>query len=253
VAFSALYWAIAVAIMAPLQLVALAIWLLTVWWDRRRLLLHLYCCGWGYLYVFMNPFWRVRFEGRERLPWKGPAVLVSNHLSLLDIVVLYGLFRPYKWVAKAELFKVPFVGWVMVLNDYVKIRRGDRESIRQMMDHSRRHLERGSPVLLFPEGTRSADGVLQRFKDGGFKLALETGVPVIPIAITGTHEALPKRGLVLRGRMSARVTVLEPIDPRRHATVESLRDAARGAIASALPEPMRGPPAASTPQAARPA
>ena len=69
VAFSALYWAIAVAVMPPLQVVALAIWLLTVWWDRRRLLLHLYCCGWGYLYVFMNPFWRVRFEGRERLPW----------------------------------------------------------------------------------------------------------------------------------------------------------------------------------------
>ena len=99
--------------------------------------------------------------GRENLPWRGPAVIVANHLSLLDILVLYGLFRPYKWVSKASVFKVPFIGWNMRLNDYVAIRRGDRESIKEMMNHCRQHLANGSPILLFPEGTRSPDGVLQ--------------------------------------------------------------------------------------------
>jgi 1-acyl-sn-glycerol-3-phosphate acyltransferase len=191
----------------------------------------------------MNPLWRARIEGRERLPWRGPAVLVANHLSMLDILVLYGLFRPFKWVSKAELFRVPVVGWNMWLNDYVPLRRGDRESVRKMMEHCRRHLEAGSPVLLFPEGTRSETGALQPFKDGAFRLAVAAGVPVIPLAVTGTGDALPKRGLVLRRRMDARVQVLEPLDARAFASSDALRDAARAAIAAALPEEMRRPPA----------
>jgi 1-acyl-sn-glycerol-3-phosphate acyltransferase len=174
-------------------------------------------------------------EGRDRIPWKGPAVLVANHLSLLDILVVYALFRPFKWVAKAELFRLPFLGWNMVLNDYVRIRRGDPESVRKMMEHCRRHLARGTPVLLFPEGTRSRDGRLQAFKDGAFRLAHDARCPVIPIAVSGTGEVLPKHGLVLRRRMRASVRVLSPIPAREHATSDALREAARAAIIAALP------------------
>jgi 1-acyl-sn-glycerol-3-phosphate acyltransferase len=234
-AFSIAYWAFAILTMPVLFLGALAVFLATVAFDRRRLAVHLYSCFWGSFYVWMNPLWRVAFEGRERLPWGGPAVLVANHLSLLDILVLYGLFRPFKWVSKAELFRVPVVGWNMRLNDYVPLRRGDRDSIRAMMDHCRRHLEAGAPVLIFPEGTRSPDGRLQAFRDGAFRLALGAGVPVIPIALSGTGDALPKHGLVLRSRMGARVSVLEAIDPGRHGSAAGLRDAARAAIAAALP------------------
>jgi len=243
-AFSVAYWLFAVAVMPPLMVVAVAVFLATVAFDRRRLAMHLYSCFWGALYVWMNPFWRVSYQGREKIPWRGPAVLVANHLSLLDILVLYGLFRPFKWVAKAELFRVPFVGWNLMLNDYVAIRRGDRDSIRSMMDHCRRHLEAGSPVLIFPEGTRSQDGRLQAFKDGAFRLALAEGVPVIPIAISGTADALPKHGIMLRGRMHARVAVLDPIVPTGKASAAELRDAARAAIAAALPGEAAGAPAA---------
>jgi 1-acyl-sn-glycerol-3-phosphate acyltransferase len=148
--------------------------------------------------------------------------------------VLYGLYRPFKWVSKAELFRVPVVGWNMVLNDYVRVRRGDRESIRAMMEHCRRHLARGSPVLIFPEGTRTATGALQPFKDGAFRLAHETGVPLIPIAVRGTFDTLPKHGLILRQRMDAVVQVLDPIDPRAYPDAGALRDASRAAIAAAL-------------------
>ena len=226
-AFSVLYWAFAIATMPFLMLGALAVFLVTLPFDRRRVVLHLYSCAWGSFYVVMNPLWRMRIEGRRKLPWRGPAVLVANHLSLADILVLYALFRPFKWVAKAELFRVPIVGWNMWINDYVPIRRGARESIREMMDHCRAHLARGSPVLLFPEGTRSRDGRLQPFKDGAFRLAVEAGCPVIPIAITGTFDSLPKTGVVLRNSMRAHVRVLDPISPSRYPSAHALRDAAR--------------------------
>ncbi len=234
-AFSIAYWAFAVATMPVLMVGALAVFLVTLPFDRRRLALHLYSCAWGSFYVVMNPLWRMRIEGREKLPWRGAAVLVANHLSLADILVLYALFRPFKWVAKAELFRVPIVGWNMWINDYVPVWRGDRESVRRMMDHCRAHLARGSPVLLFPEGTRSRDGRLQPFKDGAFRLAIEAGCPVIPIAVTGTFDSLPKSGVVLRNRMRALVRVLDPISPSQYPSAHALRDAARGAIASALP------------------
>ena len=238
-AFSFVYWALAVVTMPPLFLVALAIFAVTLPFDRRRVALHLYCCAWGTLYVVANPVWRLRVEGRDRLPWRGPAVIVANHLSLLDILVLYDLFRPFKWVAKAELFRIPIVGWTMAINDYVRVRRGAPESVRHMLEHCRRHLDRGSPVLLFPEGTRSRDGHLQPFKDGAFRLALDVGCPVVPVALSGTFEALPKTGLSIRKGMTARVQVLEPISPRDHPSVDSLRDAAHAAIAEALPPEAR--------------
>lgn len=238
-AFSLVYWAFVVVTLPPLFAVALAIFLVTLPFDRRRVALHLYSCVWASLYLRMNPLWRLRTEGRERLPWRGPAVLVANHLSLLDILVLYALFRPFKWVAKGELFRVPFIGWNMALNDYVRIWRGDRESARRMMAQCRRHLARGAPVLLFPEGTRSRDGRLQPFKDGAFRLALEAGCPVVPIAVAGTFDSLPKSGVVLRRPMRARVQVLEPIAPADHPSVAALRDAARAALVAALPDENR--------------
>jgi 1-acyl-sn-glycerol-3-phosphate acyltransferase len=243
-AFTAAYWVFVVATMPFLFVGALAVLVVSWPFDRRRVALHLYSCAWASFYVVANPLWRERFEGREKLPWKGAAVLVANHLSLLDILVLYGLFRPFKWVAKAELFRVPVVGWNMWINDYVALQRGDRESIRRMMDRCRAHLARGTPVLLFPEGTRSRDGRLQPFKDGAFRLALDAGCPVIPIALSGTAEALPKHGLVLRQRMRAHVKVLEPLRPADHPDVDALRDAAFAAIAAALPESARPAPRA---------
>jgi 1-acyl-sn-glycerol-3-phosphate acyltransferase len=234
-AFSFAYWAFVCATMPLWFLGALTVFAATAWLDRRRLALHLYSCAWATFYVVMNPLWRVRVEGRERLPWRGPAVLVANHLSILDILALYALFRPFKWVAKAELFRIPVVGWNMALNDYVPISRGDRESVRRMMDDCRAHLARGNPVLLFPEGTRSPDGRLRAFKDGAFRLAQEAGCQVIPIAISGTGEALPKHGLVLRTRMRALVRVLPPVPAPPAAGPVELRDAVRAALVAALP------------------
>lgn len=233
---SILYWAFFVLTLAPCFLVALAVFALTAPFDRRRVALHLWSCLWASTYVYLNPLWRRRVEGRERLPWRGPAVIVSNHLSLVDIPVLFGLYRPFKWVSKSSVFRVPFLGWNMWLNGYVPITRGAADSVRRMMARCRELLAQGSPVLLFPEGTRSPDGRLQPFKDGAFRLALDAGVPVIPVALSGTADTLPKHGVIMRNRMRAVVRVLEPIDPAGYADARALRDAARDAIARALGE-----------------
>ncbi len=240
--FSILYWGFFALTLPLLFAVAGLVFVATAALDRRRVALHLWSCAWASFYLVANPLWRVRVTGRGKLPWRGPAVLVSNHLSLLDILVLYALFRPFKWVSKAELFRLPFLGWNMRLNDYVPIRRGERESVRRMMDHCRAHLARGSPVLLFPEGTRAPDGRLQPFKEGAFRLAVEAGVPLIPVAVAGTSDALPKHGLVLRRRMRAEVRVLDPLRPADFDDADALRDAVRAALIAALPEANRPAP-----------
>lgn len=197
--------------------------------DRRLRLLHRYTCAWGYHYVKLLPLWRARFFGVEHIDPQRAYVMVSNHQSLGDILVLFGLFRHYKWVSKAAIFRVPFIGWNMRLNDYVGLRRGDPESISQMMDACRRHLRRGSSVMIFPEGTRSTDGQIKAFKHGAFTLAKELGLPVLPIVIEGTRDALPKHGLMLEqaGVLSIAVRVLPAIEPNGFESAQALSDAVR--------------------------
>jgi 1-acyl-sn-glycerol-3-phosphate acyltransferase len=234
--YSYAYWAL-ICLTSPLwYLAAVVIWAITRPFDRRRVLLHLFCSLWAVSYVRINPLWKLRTTGRDRLPWRGPAVLVANHASLIDILVLYAVHRPFKWVSKAENFRIPVIGWGMVLNAYVPVRRGDRASVTAMMATCDRLLEEGNPLMFFPEGTRTRDGRLLPFKDGAFELAVRHGVPVIPIAIHGTGRALPKHGLVLQEHIDAWIEVLEPLQPADHPSVPELREAARERLALALGE-----------------
>jgi 1-acyl-sn-glycerol-3-phosphate acyltransferase len=211
-----LFWPYLLASSIVLFAGALLIFLFTLPFDRRRAVLHLYTCGWAYHYVRLLPFWRARFTGREHIRGGRTYVLVANHQSLGDILVLFGLFKHYKWVSKRVIFRVPFIGWNMVLNDYVGLLRGDAKSIERMMQECRKHLRNGSSVMMFPEGTRSVDGEIKSFKHGAFTLASELGVPVVPIVIDGTRDALPKHGLMLDHPwgLAVRVHVLDAIEPR---------------------------------------
>jgi 1-acyl-sn-glycerol-3-phosphate acyltransferase len=234
--FSVAYWAFIALSCLPFFAVAVVLLAITYPFDRRRVVLHLFTCFWGAYYIYCNPLWHLRVVGREKLRWRGPAVLVANHASLIDIVALFRLYRPFKWVSKAANFRLPFIGWNMTLNDYVPVVRGNKDSIVQMMEDCRRHLRRGSPVLLFPEGTRTRDGELLPFKEGAFQLAAEMRCPLVPIAIHGTGEVLPKHGMILRQRMYGLVEVLDPIAVPAVGDCDAgvLRERAREAIADAL-------------------
>jgi len=228
---SALFWAYLALGCIPLFLGALVIWLLTLPFDRNGRVLHLYSCFWAQLFFWSNPLWRLRVEGRQNLPWHGAAVLVSNHASLADILVLFGLWRPFKWVSKASNFRIPFIGWNMRLNRYVPLIRGDKDSIAKMVHACDAWLARGVPVLLFPEGTRSPDGAVKAFKDGAFRMAIERQVPLVPIALSGTGDVLPKHGWVMRGTARCRVRVLPPVDAASfRGDVAGFREYVRGLI-----------------------
>jgi len=210
-AYSTAFWAFLAGSSIALFPVAVLIWAVTSPFDRRRVVLHQFTCFWASLYTWVNPLWPVALSGREKIRRGETYVMVSNHLSLLDILVLFRLFRHYKWVSKIENFRIPFIGWNMRLNRYIELRRGERESVIRMMSDCERTLRAGSSILMFPEGTRSRTGELQAFKSGAFELALRTASPILPIVIEGTSDALPKRGFVLRGRHPIRVRVLDPI------------------------------------------
>jgi 1-acyl-sn-glycerol-3-phosphate acyltransferase len=212
-AFSALFWAYLALGCVPLFLGAVVIWLATLPFDRNGRILHLYSCFWAQLFFWSNPFWRLRVEGRQHLPWRGGAVLVSNHASLADILVLFGLWRPFKWVSKESNFRIPFIGWNMLLNRYVPLVRGDKESIAAMVRACEAWLSRGVPVLLFPEGTRSSDGQV--------KAVQGRGLPDGHRAAGATHPHHPQRNgrcppqawLGPPGTARCRIRVLPPVDP----------------------------------------
>ena len=233
------FWIFLVASSLVLFPVALLIWAATAAFDRRLVVLHRFTCFWASLYTWLNPAWRVAIEGRREIDPRETYVMVVNHQSLLDILVLFRLFTHFKWVSKIENFQIPLIGWNMSLNRYVKLRRGDRASVIRMMQRCRETLAAGSSVMFFPEGTRSHDGRLRGFKPGAFELAQEARVSILPMVLTGTGDALPKRGFVLRGRHEIRVRVLDPIpyEHFRDSPAEELTARVRAIIARELGEP----------------
>ena len=237
-AFSTLFWAFLTVSSLVLFPVAVMIWVLTVAFDRRLVVLHRFTCLWASLYTWLNPAWPVTIEGRAKIRPGTAYVMVANHLSLLDILVLFRLFRHFKWVSKIENFSVPFIGWNMSMNRYIKLRRGDRESVVQMMEASEKTIGEGSSIMMFPEGSRSSTGEMRPFKPGAFELALKTRAPILPIVIFGTADALPKRGFVLQGRHPIRVVVLDPIPNERYAamSVDQLTAQVRELIANEIAE-----------------
>jgi 1-acyl-sn-glycerol-3-phosphate acyltransferase len=238
-AFSTLFWAFLTVSSILLYPVAVLIWLLTVAFDRRLVVLHRFTCFWASLYTWFNPAWPVTIEGRDKIRRGTTYVMVANHLSLIDILVLFRLFRHFKWVSKIENFKVPFIGWNMSMNRYIKLRRGNSASVKQMMAACERTLGEGNSIMMFPEGTRSTTGEMRPFKPGAFELAQRTRTPILPIAILGTADALPKRGFVLQGRHPIRIEVLDPIPYERFAdmTVDELSTHVRDLIADAMGQP----------------
>jgi 1-acyl-sn-glycerol-3-phosphate acyltransferase len=214
---STLFWTFLVTSSFVMFPIALLIWAVTLPFDRRKRLLHQFTCFWASLYTWFNPAWRVRVEGREKIRPEATYLMVANHQSLLDILVLFRIFAHFKWLSKIENFRVPLIGWNMSLNRYIKLKRGDPASIRRMFESCRRTLREGSSIMVFPEGTRSPDGRMRDFKTGAFELAKSTQTPILPIVLDGTANALPKRGFVLQGRHRIRLTILDELPPESFA------------------------------------
>jgi len=184
----------------------------------------------------LSPIWKFTIEGEAPADIRTrPYVVIANHESQADPFLLSFLPWDMRWVAKQEIFEQPLTGWAMRLCGDIPLRRGDGESVRTMMDECKRALAGGIPIMMFPEGTRSKDGELLAFRDGAFRLAIEAGVPVLPVAITGTRQMRPKHSKWF-GKAHACAKILEPIATAGMTLedVAALRDRARDAIASEL-------------------
>jgi len=188
----------------------------------------------GVTSVKLNPLWRFETSGEFIRDPRRPYVAVSNHESYADIFLISHLPWEMKWLSKETMFKIPCMGWMMRMAGDIEIRRGERTSIMQAMKEARDRLGKRVSVMIFPEGTRSRDGELLPFKDGAFRLALEAGVPILPIAVAGTRACMAK-GTFRFQRARARVKVLPPIETTGMTMddLATLRDRTRDVIAEA--------------------
>lgn len=192
---------------------AAPLWLLTMPFDRSQRVLHLFVTTWVFQYLKIWPGWTVRVTGRERLP-KGACVYVANHQSMADVVAVMGLRTQYKFVSKDSLFGLPIVGWTMKMLKYISVERGKPHSMQQMIEECRGWIRKGVPVLIFPEGTYSADPKkLLPFKRGAFLVALEEKVPLVPVYLRGTTELIHEDGPWMSPKANIRVEVQEPVQP----------------------------------------
>jgi 1-acyl-sn-glycerol-3-phosphate acyltransferase len=177
---------------ALMYFAALPVFILTAPFDPKRRFGHWYAQRWGRMILRLNNRWSHSVYRAERIPKDRPLVVISNHQGMGDIMMAFCLDLHFKWISKRSNFFVPFMGWFMFHAGYIPLKRGQKSSIEKCMARAREYLEMGVSVLFFPEGTRSKDGVVQPFKKGAFQLALDGGFDILPMAISGTLDALPK-------------------------------------------------------------
>ncbi len=183
----------------------------------------------------LNPLWKFEVSGEVPTDGRLPYVAVANHESFVDILLISHLPFEMKWMSKSEFFKIPFVGWAMWLAGDIRLERGDKKSGAKALIECRDRLEQHVSVMIFPEGTRSQSGELGEFRDGAFKIAIQAGAPILPLAVLGSRTALIKHDWRF-GQSHAEVRVLDPIptDGLTKADVADLRDRTRAVIADAL-------------------
>ncbi len=163
---------------------------------------------------------KVQTRGLEHLEPDKPFVFMCNHQSNFDILVLFsGLPSQFRWIAKAELFKIPIFGQAMRGAGYISIERKDRRKAIQSLKQAAERIRSGISVMIFPEGTRSPDGNIGEFKKGGFILAFDAGVPITPIVLNGTWSIMSKDSLRIKpGNVT--LSVLPAVDVADYSKAE---------------------------------
>lgn len=179
---------------------------------------------------------KVTVNGRANLESGATYIFAANHSSMLDIILLLAeLPRNFRWMAKKNLFNIPFLGWGMHFCGYIPVDRENRRAAMRSIGVACQRIEEGVSVVIFPEGTRTPEGQLHHFQPGGFVLAIRTGRPVVPLAIVGAGAALPRGSLYFQpGHLS--LNIAEPISTEglsqsdRHELAQRTEDQVRGML-----------------------
>ena len=178
----------------------------------------------------------VSLEGEDRIDENQPYVVMANHQSHYDVFALMGLIPlQLRWIIKMELRKMPVFGYACEKVGYIFIDRGNHEKAMQSLKAAGEKIRAGASVIFFPEGTRSVDGTLRTFKKGGFVIAVEARVPILPVTVLGGKEILPKGSFrILPGEMKLIIHDPIPVDGYTYDTKEKLMERVRAAIEADL-------------------
>jgi 1-acyl-sn-glycerol-3-phosphate acyltransferase len=213
-------WIIGISLMVIFFPLSIILWVVTWPFDRERVLMHWWLVVQGNIIIFLIPLWKIRVEGRNKRE-KGKAyVIISNHQSMLDVMILNRLCFKLRWISKIENYRVPVIGWYLRMAKYITIDRGNKDSKAVMMSISAETLRKGISIMIFPEGTRSLNREIGPFKLGAFELAMMTDKPILPVVIDGTGEVLPKHGFVMSGGYRLKIKVLDPVYPWSFGTAD---------------------------------
>jgi len=208
--FTWVFSVLCIVLMFPFTIL---IWIIGLPAGKSSLYVHRWLSLQGRVLIKASPLWELETDGMENYVPGTNYVMISNHQSLLDIPVVKALRLDFRWISKVENFRVPILGQSMQMAAYISLARGNKESVIKMMEKSEDALSKGESLFIFPEGTRSTDGEIHRFKSGAFRLALEKGVPILPVLIDGTGEVLPRKGFIFSSGYRLKMRILKPIYP----------------------------------------
>lgn len=215
---SIIVWLIGICYVVVTFPLTLIIWLMTIAFDREKKITHWVLMYQSLILSFLIPIWAIHIEGREKAVKGTTYVIISNHQSILDILLVNCLRYKFKWISKIENINVPVLGWYIKMADYIIVDRENEESKIEMLEKSYNCLKKGISIMIFPEGTRSLNNGIGFFKRGAFQLALKANVPILPVLVDGTGDILPKHGLIFSSGHHIRIKVLDPIYPNAFGT-----------------------------------
>ena len=207
-----------IVIMFPITFM---IWVLVFPFDKKRIVTHWLLVCQGSILCWIIPIWKIEVEGREKAVRGKTYVIISNHQSMMDVVMIFFLRYRFKSVSKIENTKIPVLGWYIRMADYITVDRVNEQSKSGMLEKSLKCLKNGTSIMIFPEGTRSNNDEIGRFKRGAFLLAMQAELPILPVLIDGTGGILPKDGLVFASGKRIRIKVLDPVPPESFGTDNS--------------------------------
>jgi 1-acyl-sn-glycerol-3-phosphate acyltransferase len=221
-----------------MEIISAVALLLTFPFDKQRKVVHELSRALVYMFVMVPPLWKRKIEGLENIEKDKPYVIVINHQSMVDVMMLYLVPMIFRWVSKKEVHRIPFIGRFLMMHGDIAIdRKQGSKSMRKVMEQGKMWLGRGVSVAMFPEGTRSKDGEIHRFKAGAFALAKDAGVAILPVIMEGSSSMI-KSSLMVNWRNEFVIKVLHAISAEQVAATEQneLMEQTREIMVEALAE-----------------
>lgn len=216
-------------------IVSVIVLALTYPFDKSRRRVHEISRYMTWVFFGMPPCMRRTIDGVENIDRRKPYVIVMNHTSGVDIIAAYKIPLNFRWVSKREVFRLPFFGPMLLVHGDIPIERGNAAAaMAKVIREGKLWLSRGASVAIFPEGTRSRDGEIHRFKMGAFNLAKEAGVDILPVVMTGTGSTMKGWRMNWTNRIAIRVLPPVAAEQVAEADVKQTAEQVRGRMTEAL-------------------